>query len=87
MNYKELLQLVSDKAEDLRTEASFNGEMGDGGAGRLKELMNRCTRELVIKYDLRPSERWALMDKEVEVPGYLQEFIPREEVVVIRQRY
>ena len=69
MKYTLLQKIVTEYAYELKECAAYNGERSDGGCQNLLSKFNNYTNNLIIKFDLRPSEFNKLNEIEIGEPN------------------
>lgn len=69
MNFSKLSVLVRNYAHSQRECAAYNGAHNDGGEGQTLSMLQEFKQQLIVEYDLRPSEYYELNDKEVGEPS------------------
>lgn len=77
MKYSKLKEIIESEAHILKEYAAYNGEWNDGGSTSLIQQLMDFKDNLVIQYDLRPSEFSQLNEKEVGEPKKFSDIIKR----------
>lgn len=68
MKFSLLKEIITKEADQLKDNAGHQGAWHDGGAESLLRKLEGYKTNLVVKYDLRPSEWHTLDSKEVGEP-------------------
>lgn len=75
---RQIIETVSMKAQQMRTDAAYGGEHGDGGASRLEQNLDFFTLGFKAREGLGQITLDEL-DKEVEVPTTWQSYFYRQD--------
>ncbi len=75
IKFSKLKSLVIKYAYDSKESAAHMGAWNDGGCQDWLNAFKRFEDELIVKYDLKPSELQQLNDLDVEVPSNFKKII------------
>ena len=68
MKFEKLKSIIVQEAEQRKKIAAYSGAWDDGGCQSLLNRLSEFKNQLIVKYDLRPSEYYKLNDVEVGEP-------------------
>jgi hypothetical protein len=83
MKYSKLEQIVYERVNQLKQNAAYSGEWGDGGSESLSNRLKDFQQNLIVKLDLRPSEFNKLNDIEVGEPIEFSDIIEKYKINLV----
>ena len=74
---RQIIETVSQKAQQMRTDAAYGGEHGDGGASRLEKELEFFTLGFKAYADTVPDKNY--LDMFIDVPIFWQSYFYRQD--------
>lgn len=85
MKYQKLKQIINEEAHNLKECAAYQGASNDGGSTNLLNKLESFKRNLIYKYDLKPSEYSQLNDIEIGEPEEFSKIIKNYKIKLVEQ--
>lgn len=85
MKYSKLKEIINEKAFNLKESAAYSGSWTDGGSANLLSKLEKFKQQLVVKYDLRPSEYNQLENIDIGEPEEFSTIIEEYKIKIAEQ--